>query len=102
MTGERYAFEQSDEFIAGLERLQPGQLDRVMAFLRDHASTQPTTPLPGRLKQLRGQWRDYWQFDVSQSIRLIYRVDEELHTVFLEYLGEHPSWSRSRRGRLRR
>jgi hypothetical protein len=54
MNSERYAFDQSDEFLEGLARLQPGQLERVMAFLRDTASTRPTTPIPGRLKRLRG------------------------------------------------
>ncbi len=102
MSAERYTFQQSDEFVEGLGRLRAAQLDRVMAFLRDTASYRPTTPIPGRLKRLRGIWRDYWQLEVSQSIRLIYRVDDETKTIFLEYLGEHPTWSRSRPGRFRR
>ena len=73
-----------------------------MAFLRDHVSQTPTTHVPGKLKQLRGEYRAYYQFSVDRRRRVIYRVDEQEKTVFIEYVGAHPDWKKSRGGRITR
>jgi mRNA-degrading endonuclease YafQ of YafQ-DinJ toxin-antitoxin module len=48
--------------------------------------------IPARLKQLKGQYRDFYQFDISRGDRLIYSVDEVSKTVYVEYIGKHPEW----------
>ena len=48
------------------------------------------------LKRLSGLYRDYWQFDVTRGLRLIYRVFEDERLVDIEHIGQHPEW-RSRR-----
>lgn len=78
-------------------------VDELMAFIRDHASRTPTTRIPGKLKQLKGEYREYYQFRVDRQRRFIYRVDEERRLVIAEYVGQHPDWRKSRgRGRITR
>ena len=91
-----YTFESSKEFDDGLANLQEGQVNRVMAFLRDHARFTPTQPIPGQLKELHGTWKGDWEYRVSRSIRLRYWVDEENRVVKLRQLGPHRGWERSR------
>ncbi len=78
------------------------RLDEVLAFLRDHVSRTPSTHVPGKLKQLRGEYRGYYQFSVDRERRVIYRVDEQEKMFFIEYVGLHPDWRKSRGGRFTR
>lgn len=78
-------------------------VNALMAFIRDHASRTPTTRIPGKLKQLKGAHRGYYQFRVDRQRRFIYRVDEEQRQVIAEYVGLHPDWRKSQgRGRITR
>ena len=104
MACDTYTFEQTDRVADVLSHMRPGHVTRVMRFLDSHASRAPTTPIPGSLKQLRGQWRGFWQFEVGDkggAYRLIDTVDEARCVVRIEYLGPHPDWRRARdAGRL--
>ncbi len=95
---EPYVINVPDDFYEAMERLQPGHVNRLMSFIRDHLQQTPTVRIPGTLKKLHGEWADYFQFEVShgQGIKLIYTVDEEQRTVQIEYPGQHPNWRRSR------
>lgn len=103
MEGSQSAYEvghrDPEEFWKVMRRLERGHMNKVMAFLRDHLRVCPKDPYSG-LKELRGTWRGYYQFEVSRSLglRLIYTVDEDAREVRIEYLGTHPSWSRARDG----
>ena len=78
-------------------------VDRLMAFIRDHASRTPMARGPRRLKQLKGAFHGYYQFQVDRERRFIYRVDEEQRVVIAEWVGLHPDWAKShRRGRITR
>ena len=77
-------------------------LEILLAFLRDHASRTPTALIPGRLKLLHAAYSGYYQFRVDRTRRLIYQVDEAERLVLVEYVGLHPDWRRSRRGRITR
>jgi addiction module RelE/StbE family toxin len=71
------------------------QRKRATAFLTGHASNTPTKRLPnGDLKQLVGEYKGYWQYDIGRKYRLIYRVDEAQKQVLVEYIGTHPRWGR--------
>ena len=87
-----------NEFASWGER----RLDGVLAFLRDHVSHTPTARVPGKLKQLRGEYRGLYQFSVDRQHKVIYRVDEQEKKVYIEYVGRHPDWRRSRGGRITR
>lgn len=80
-----------------MARLDDGHVNRVMTFMRDHLRFRPRERHPG-LKELRGTWRGYYQFEVSRALglRLIYTVDVDERTVDIVYFGTHPSWRRSR------
>ena len=53
--------------------------------------------MPGKLKQLKGEYRAYYQYDIDRRNRLIYSVDDDTKTVYVEYIGPHPQWKK--RGR---
>ena len=95
MADDPYTFEGTDVVKSYLDQMKSGHLNRLMKFLGGHASQSPTTSIPGSLKELKGDWKGYWQYDVSMDIKLIYRVDEESRTVYVDYLGPHPEWKRS-------
>ena len=97
----QYELALDDEHWEILESWGERRLEEVLAFLRDHASRTPTVRIPGKLKQLKEQWRGYYQYTVDNSHKLIYRVDEDAKRVLVEYVGPHPNWARSRRGRIR-
>ena len=72
------------------------------AFIRDHASRTPTARLERRVKKLHGRWSGHYQFTIDRSCRFVYRVDEEERRVVAVYVGPHPNWRKSRRGRITR
>jgi mRNA-degrading endonuclease RelE of RelBE toxin-antitoxin system len=84
-----------------IRRFRRDRREKTEAFLAEHASVTPTTVITGKLKHLRGQRRNYYQFDIDRSYRLIYRVDEAERTMYVEYAGPHPDWAKSRTGRIR-
>ena len=98
---DTYTFEQTDLVADVLGEMKPGHVNKVMRFLDSHASRTPTVPIPVSLKELRGQWRGLWQFEVGDkrgAYRLIYTVDEARCVIRIEYLGPHPDWRRATDG----
>jgi len=84
--------------IAALPR--ESQQDRVTAFLMRYASHTPRLRMAnGDLKELKGAYAGYWQYDIDRQYRLIYRIDEERKQVLVEYIGNHPDWGSGGKGR---
>jgi hypothetical protein len=44
-----------------------------------------------------GEYKGYFQYDISKSERMIYWVDEGAKIVYVEYIGKHPDWTRHRK-----
>ena len=97
-TKAAYTLEVEERAWQALSCLPESAQDKVFALWRDHLSHTPTQRIPGKLKQLRGDYRDYYQFEITKSQRMIYSVDEASKTVYVEYIGKHPEWKR-RKGR---
>lgn len=98
-----YEVRLTDDHWDELLRWDDHLVDALMAFIRDHASRTPTTRIPGKLKQLQGAFRGYYQFRVDRQRRFIYRVDEERRRVIAAYVGPHPDWRKSHgQGRITR
>ncbi len=97
-----YEVRLDEDHWAELESWGEQRLNAVLALFRDHVRQTPTTPIPGKLKQLRGEYRGYYQLSVDRQRRVIYRVDEEQREVLVEYVGRHPDWRKSRGGRITR
>ncbi len=66
-------------------------------FLGEYAPKTPKKMHPPRLKELRGDFKGHYQFDFAGNHRLIYTVDEDTKTVYVERCGPHPDWAK--RGR---
>jgi mRNA-degrading endonuclease YafQ of YafQ-DinJ toxin-antitoxin module len=76
------------------------QQEDAIEFLVTYAAHTPKRLRPdGKLKRLRGEYRNLWQYDIDRSYRIIYSVDETARTVNVEYIGSHPSWGSGGRGR---
>jgi len=95
-TKPAYKVQIEDEAWEGLSSLPESQQDKVFAFNKNHLQHHPTQPIPGHLKRLKGDFSAYFQFEVTQSHRMIYTVDESTRTVYVEYIGPHPNWKRRR------
>ena len=89
-----YSIEVDEEVWGALARLPTGIQNKITNFWRDHLSTNPHRPPIGGVHRLKGEWRDFYQFDVDRQRRMMYRVDDETRTVFVDYLGNHPQWGK--------
>jgi len=96
-----YTLMLTDEHWAAIQALpHKSQQEDAIAFLMSYAPNTPKQLLPnGKLKRLHGEHRHLWQYDIDRSYRIIYSVDESARTVVVEYIGSHPSWGSSVRGR---
>ena len=66
----------------------PEAMERCKTFLQN-------TPLDrlksgGKLKKLKGKLSGILQYDITDSLRVRYTVDNRERIVFVEYIGEHP------------
>jgi mRNA-degrading endonuclease RelE of RelBE toxin-antitoxin system len=89
LTPYRVAIERGAQ--RALRSLTPAARSRVNRFIESHLKVTPTGAYPN-VKRLSGAYRDYWQFDVTRGLRLIYRVYEDEHLVEVEHIGQHPEW----------
>lgn len=93
---ETYTVEVEDEAWEGLSSLPLSAQEKVTALWRDHTQYTPTKRIPGKLKELRGVHKGLFQFDITKDKRMIYRVDEDSKTVYIEHIGGHPEWRQSK------
>lgn len=96
----------TDEHWATIQRLpRPAQRERAVDFLMKYVPHTPRQRMPnGALKELKGEHRGLWQFDIDRDYRIIYRIDDEAKQILIEYIGYHPDWGRKTSGgrRIRR
>jgi Txe/YoeB family toxin of Txe-Axe toxin-antitoxin module len=80
------------------------QQNDAFEFLWGHASHTPTVRIPGKLKRLKGEHSDLYQYDIDREYRILYTVDVAAKRVEVQYIGYHPDWGRrsSSRRRIRR
>jgi Txe/YoeB family toxin of Txe-Axe toxin-antitoxin module len=94
---DAYQVRIEDEVWGAIGRLPEPFQEKIFCLLRDHVCKQPTQTIPGKLKQLKGRHKGYYQFDINDKDRMIYSVDETEAVVYIEYVGPHPEWKRGRR-----
>ena len=92
-----YKVEVEEEAWAGLSSLPTSAQEKVTALWRDHLQHTPTQRIPGKVKELRGEYKGFYQYDISRDARMIWRVDEHTRTVYVEYIGKHPEWEKRRK-----
>lgn len=66
-------------------------------FLAEYAPKTPKKMMPPKLKELKGDYKGYYQFDFAGNHRLIYTVEDESKTVYVERCGPHPDWAKRNR-----
>ena len=94
---EGYRIEWEEEVWGAIEGLPESCQDKIFSLWRDHLCKQPTQRIPGKLKELKGRHKGYYQFDINDKDRMIYSVDEANRIVYIEYVGPHPEWRHGRR-----
>lgn len=97
MACTKYSIQADDSYFEAFVALEVGYQNRITRLLTHIASSPTDTNFPG-LKQLRGEWSGYFQYFVSErhGTRLIYWIADDDCQVNIDYLGNHPSWSRTR------
>lgn len=98
-TPRRYTLEVDQGVWEALALLPEALQEKVTGFWRDHLCTNPHRPPTGGVHRLRGQWREYYSFDVDRQRRMLYRVNDDQAKVFVDYLGSHPQWDKRHRWR---
>lgn len=73
-----------------LRDLSPRLYALALVFLNGDAKTTPTTYVPGKVVQLRGDRSHLWEFKLDRSYRIVYEVDEATRQVLVQYIGPHP------------
>ena len=92
----KYRVAPAHEAWKGLASLSESAQERVTALWRDHLQHTPKLRIPGKLKELKGEYKGYYQYDINQRDRMIYWVDDREMIVYVEYIGKHPDWKRRR------
>ena len=79
----------TEEQWQAIERLpRAAQREDVLDFLMTYVCYWPKRRRPdGQLKELKGEYKGLWQYDIDRAYRLIYSVDEDAKTVNIEYVG---------------
>jgi mRNA-degrading endonuclease RelE of RelBE toxin-antitoxin system len=97
----QYSIRILDDELRRLEALPESLRIEAWRFIDEHLRRAPRERVRRRLKMLTGEeWRGYYQFDLDESHRLIYTIDETNNEVSVEYVGPHPDWTRSRPGAI--
>jgi mRNA-degrading endonuclease RelE of RelBE toxin-antitoxin system len=71
-----------------LEENYPEAMGRCKTFLQN--SPLDRLKSGGKLKKLKGKLSGILQYDITDSLRVRYTVDNRERIVFVEYIGEHP------------
>lgn len=96
----------SEEHWKAIEALpHKSQQEDAIDFLMKYVPYTPKQRLAnGDLKELKGEHKGFWQYDIDRDYRIIYKIDDNARTVNIEYIGYHPDWGRRSGGggRIRR
>jgi mRNA-degrading endonuclease RelE of RelBE toxin-antitoxin system len=91
----------AQEHWEALKRLpNDSQREKATAFLFQYVLYTPRKRLPnGDLKELHGEHKGIWQFDIDPKYRILYTIDDDAKQVNVQYIGNHPGWGRRSSGR---
>jgi len=67
---------------------RPFEMQHLIRYLKQQPSNLRISN--GKAKKLKGQLRDYYQYDVSYNDRVIYQVCKKEMKVLIVYAGGHP------------
>lgn len=71
-----------------LEREVPAAIERCKNFLKESPANRLRSR--GKLKKLKGRFKGILQYDITDEVRVWYRVDRKRRIVYIEYVGHHP------------
>ena len=71
-----------------LEEAHPAEMAELKKFLQQYPTNLRITN--GKCKKLKGELRDYYQYDVTYGDRVRYQVDKKSLEVKVVYANGHP------------
>lgn len=71
-----------------LEENIPEAMNDCKSFLEESPLDRPKSQ--GKLKKLKGKLNGFLQYDITNSARVQYTVDNTAHIVYIDYIGNHP------------
>jgi mRNA-degrading endonuclease RelE of RelBE toxin-antitoxin system len=86
----KYRIELHRQAEKGLAKLPRALQEKAVAFIERALAQTPLERIPGKTKKLQGRFAGIYQYDLSRSARIWWRVDEAKKTVYIIYIGLHP------------
>lgn len=74
----------------GLSKLPANRQQQARLFINSHLRLTPKQHIPAKTKRLSGPLKGIYQYDLSYGDRIWWRVDDNLQTVDVIYIGPHP------------
>jgi len=74
----------------GLAKLPPTRRNKARQFINTQLRFSPQQPISGKTKRLTGPLTGIYQYHLSHSERIWWRVNTAEHIVYVLYIGPHP------------
>ncbi|MCH7576767.1 MAG: hypothetical protein IH822_03065 [Chloroflexi bacterium] len=87
-----YTIKRSRRARTGLKKLPPAKREEVNRITSEYLAVKPLERIPGITKGLHGLYKGFYQYDVDKSNRIIYSVNKDEKTVYIDMIGSHPDW----------
>ena len=87
-----YTIQQSRRARKGLKKLPPAKRKEVNRIINEYLAVSPLVRIPHKTKGLHGEYEGAYQYDVDDSNRIIYWVNKDEKTVYIDVIGSHPNW----------
>ena len=90
MSNPNYSIRLRKQARKGLEKLPPARRQQAREFINTHLRHSPKQAIPGKTKLLVGSLKGIYQYDLSLSERIWWRVNDVEMIVHVLYIGSHP------------
>ena len=87
-----YKIKQSRRARKGLKKLPPEKREEVNRIINEYLAVTPLVRIPNKTKGLHGSYKGLYQYDVDDFNRIIYSVNKDEKTVYIDIIGSHPDW----------
>ena len=87
-----YKIKRSRRARKGLKKLSAAKREEVNRITEEYLAVNPKVRIPHKTKALHGSYKGFYQYDVDDFNRIIYSVNKDEKTVYIDIIGSHPDW----------
>ena len=85
-----YKIKRSRRARKGFKKLPSQKRKEVSRIINEYLAVSPRVRIPHKTKGLHGAYKGLYQYDVDDFNRIIYSVNEDEKTVYIDIIGSHP------------